>query len=194
MAIDDILRVCPPPANPIQVPTDAEWRALEADIGLSLPTDYKAFLSRYGSGGFGSDERDGFFDLSYVLSPGAPDDKHGQNAIPWMRRLTEDIHEIQQRFPHLVPFATRPADGGLVYVGGTTTQHCLYWKTSGSPDTWTLAVCDRPCDHWFEWNGDVTSLLAAIAERRVPEWITQGPTRFPLVFRDTATLEQAPLV
>lgn len=187
MALEDILRVCSPPVSPVQIPDAAQWRALEADLGLVLPPDYKAFLARYGSGGFGSHEADGFFDLAYVLSPGAPDDKHDQSAQRWMRRLTEDIHAIRQRFPDLVPYPTRPAEGGLVYAGGTTTQHCFYWRTIGAPQAWTIAACDRPCDRWFDWDGDLTSFLAAIAERRVPDWIVAGPTRFPLVFLGIAT-------
>jgi hypothetical protein len=194
MALDDISRVCSPPTIPGQIPDEAQWQALEGDLGLTLPPDYKAFLARYGSGCFGAQEQGGFFDLAYVLSPGAPDDNHGQSALRWMRRLTEDIQAIHKRFPDLVPFPTRPADGGLVYAGGTTTQHCFYWKTIGAPESWTIVACDRACDHWFEWNGDITSFLAAVAERRVPDWIVAGPTRFPLVFRDMAVLAKAELV
>jgi hypothetical protein len=81
-----------------------------------------------------------------------------------------------------------------LYVGGTTTTHCIYWKTSGEADSWTCSVCDRGCDNWFEWNGDLTSRLAAMATHQVPDWILEGPTSFPLVFRDLGSLNAGRLV
>jgi hypothetical protein len=194
MALDDIIRVCPPPEKPVQIPDTTHCTALESDLGITLPQDYKAFLARYGSGCFGAYEADGFFDLAYVLSPAAPDDKHGQSALRWMKRLSDDIHAIQQRFAGKVPHPTGSAPGALVYVGGTTTQHCFYWRTVGAPDAWTIVACDRYCKPWFEWGGDITSFLAAMVERRVPDWLVSGPTRFPLVFTDIATLENVGVV
>jgi hypothetical protein len=149
-----------------------------------LPSDYEAFLARYGTGVLGCyEDATSFFDLVKVLSPGYPADRTGQNAIPLMMELTEVIGEIGRRWPARVPAPAWPAPGGLLYVGGTTTQHCIYWRAVGDDaDAWTCDVCDRGCDSWFHWDGDLTSLLAAIATKRVPDWIVEGPTKFPLVF------------
>jgi hypothetical protein len=195
MPLDQLIAVCPPPAAPLNPPTGEQWRALEAMVGHELPSDYKAFLSRYGSGVFGAFEPGGAFcDLVFVLSPGHPPDRHALNAIPLTMELTQVVGDIKRKWPALVPAPAWPEPGGLVYAGGTTTQHCIYWKTTGAADAWTCAVSDYGCDNWFEFDGDLTALLTAIVTQRVPDWIIEGPTKFPLVFRGVGELEGVRLV
>jgi hypothetical protein len=195
MPLDDLLAVCPPPPTPVNPPTPEQWNELETLVGQALPPDYKAFLARYGSGGFGSfEDANTFFDLAYVLSPGQPPDRSSLNAIPLMIELTKTIADIRAKWPALVPSPVWPEPGGLLYAGGTTTEHSIYWKTAGKADAWTCAVSDYGCDNWFEWNDDLTSLLAAIATKRVPDWIVEGPTNFPLVFRSVEGLSGVKLV
>jgi hypothetical protein len=184
MALDDLLVICPPPATPEFIPTAAQWAELEKLVGHVLPSDYKAFLARYGTGGFGSyEDPTSFFDLVKVVSPGYPADRRGLNAIPFMMELTKTIGDIRREFAHRVPVPAWPEPGGLLFVGGTTTLHSIYWRTVGDDaDAWTCDVCDYGCDKWFHWDGDLTSLLAAIATKGVPDWIIEGPTKFPLVF------------
>lgn len=193
MSIDELVRVCAPPDRAVHVPNDAQWRALEAAIGVTFPADYRAYTERYGSGCFGAGEDDGFFDLAYLLTPGAPADKHGQNAIPRMKEETETMAEMRAARPKRVTVPVFPEPGGILYAGGTTTQHCLFWKTDGAPDAWTTMACDRACHRWYAHAGDITSLLAAIVTREAPDWIVAGPTRFPLVFRDIEWLKSATL-
>jgi len=195
MPLQQLINVCAPPARPYNVPSAAQWSALEASIGgRTFPSDYRAFLDRFGSGCFGSDEDGGFFDLIFLLSPAPLPAEHGQNAVPLMTDLTGTLDAIRSKWPERVPYPVWPEPGGLLYVGGSTTQDGIYWKTTGEPEAWTCAIGDYACDNWFDWDGDLTSLLAAIVTRRVPDWILEGPTRFPLVFRDLATLMNTPLV
>ncbi|XXT18817.1 hypothetical protein WME94_52180 [Sorangium sp. So ce429] len=194
MPLQDLLDICPPPASPLNPPSAQAWRELEASIGSALPADYEALLERYGSGGFGAYTDDGaFFDLLFVLSPSHPADRHGLNAIPLMKDLTETLGDIRRRFPELVPHPVWPEPRGLLYAGGTTTQHGIYWETAGAPSTWTIVVSDYGCDEWFEWPGDLTSFLAQVAQGKVPAWITAGATKFPLVFRSLTELDGARL-
>ncbi len=67
-------------------------------------------------------------------------------------------------------------------------------KTTGEQDSWTCVIGDYGCDNWFEWNGDLTSLLAAMAMGRLPAWILEGVAKFPLVFLDLETMERMRLV
>ena len=41
-------------ANPCEQPTTRHWEAVEAELGLVFPSDYKALLSSLGGGEFGS--------------------------------------------------------------------------------------------------------------------------------------------
>ncbi len=194
MPLRELLAVCAPPARPIHVPTASQWSDLEALVGHALAPDYRALLERYGSGAFGAfDEQGSFFDLAFVLSPGEPPGKHDVNAIPLMMELTRTVADIKSQWPEQVPFPVWPEPGGLLYVGGTTTTHSIYWRTTGSEDAWTCVVGDYGCDNWFEWSGDLTSLLAAMVAGRVPDWIVAGVARFPLVFLDLDALERVRL-
>lgn len=192
MPIQDLLAVCSPPARVVDRPSLEQWAALEQQVGRALPPDYKALLDLFGSGAFGSYEEGGaFFDLIFTLSPGCTRDD--LDAFALMLDLSEVIAEMKRQWPGDVPYPVWPEPGGLLYLGGTTTTHCIYWRTDGPPDTWTVAICDRPCEAWFHWEGDLTSFLAAMVTRRVPEWIIEGPSRFPLVFEDLDTLHTVQL-
>jgi len=192
--LSDLLTVCPAPAVPESVPTADQWKELESEIGTTFPADYRAMIDKYGDGVFGSNEAEGaFFDLAYLVHPGGAPNTN-VNAFGQMRELTEAIGKMHDRWPDMIPAPAWPSPGGLLYAGRTTTQNEIYWKTVGQPDDWICTVCDHGCEYWFEWNGDVTSLLAAIVTKRVPDWIVEGPTRFPLVFRTASSLVGAKLV
>jgi len=190
MPLADLLAVCPPPSTPSDVPTSQQWLDAEAAVGIVFPDDYNELLSRFGSGCFGVEMADGeFFDLAFTLSPGSERYDGELAVVPLMKELTKTIGDIREMVPEQVPDFAWPEPGGLLYVGGTTTGHCIYWKTEGAPGDWSCAVCDRACDEWFYWPGDLTSLLAELVTRRVPDWILEGTNDRPLVFRDLDTLE-----
>ena len=195
MPLEDLISVCPPPSSPVNAPTMAQWTELETQVGHRLPSDYKAFLARYGSGGLVSREPDGaYFDLLWMLSPGNPPDRRDLNAIPLMMDLNAKTQEMRQRFPQRFPYPVWPDPGGLLVVGGTTTRNDIYWRTHDDEASWTCVLSDTYLDNWFEWAGDLTSLLAAIATRRVPEWFIAGPTKFPLLFLDWDAVDKGRLV
>jgi hypothetical protein len=134
MPLNELVQVCRPPLVAARPPEAEAWRNLETLIGSQLPSDYKALIELYGSGGFGSDAEDGtFFDLAFMLSPSQPADSHGLNAIPLMSDLTSILRDIRHRFPDAVPHPVWPEASGLLYAGGTTTRNGFYWKTDGAP-------------------------------------------------------------
>ena len=48
MSLGELLTVLPPPAD--VVASVGDWRVIEAQIGVALPSDYKEFVSLYGVG------------------------------------------------------------------------------------------------------------------------------------------------
>jgi hypothetical protein len=50
MAIEDLTRLVPPPARPVDA--DGDWAGVEARLGLTLPADFKALARTYGHGQF----------------------------------------------------------------------------------------------------------------------------------------------
>jgi hypothetical protein len=48
MAVETLINIMPPPETPIE-PRGATWTSVESAIGTVLPSDYKAFIEKYGS-------------------------------------------------------------------------------------------------------------------------------------------------
>jgi len=46
--LEQLMTLVPPPAEPIAATGD--WDAVERDLGLTLPTDYKEYIRHYGKG------------------------------------------------------------------------------------------------------------------------------------------------
>jgi hypothetical protein len=48
--LERLRRLLPPPAEPLEAGRTDGWAAVEAALGTGLPSDFKAFTERYGSG------------------------------------------------------------------------------------------------------------------------------------------------
>lgn len=120
------------PDRPIAVPSDDEFGKSETEQGFRFPSDYKAFLHRFGSGVIG--------DFIYIWNPGS--------AVPRLNWRTE-VSRTLNAFRELVsgsPDAYKawqlyPAEGGLLPCGHTGNSDVICWVTScGNPDQWSIAV------------------------------------------------------
>ena len=47
-SFDDLVRLCPPPADPPRV----DWNAVEGTLAIRLPEDYKQLAAAFGPGAF----------------------------------------------------------------------------------------------------------------------------------------------
>lgn len=119
--------------------TDQAIQQAEEALGVPMPSQYREFLLRYGSGVLGPTE---------IYGLGGP--RHGVPHLLW---LVEDLAELGLRRPHqLIPFC---AEGDGTYsailaapLAGQPTGSVVYW--SPRPDE----VLDiRPAypslDDWF---------------------------------------------
>jgi hypothetical protein len=52
MSVAELMAVVPPPAQPRDIGDLTAWSAAEASIGTRLPTDFRDFVLRYGTGVF----------------------------------------------------------------------------------------------------------------------------------------------
>jgi hypothetical protein len=50
MSIKDLLNLVPPPEAPVDPGSEAEWAAVERQLGTELPSDYKSYIRHYGKG------------------------------------------------------------------------------------------------------------------------------------------------
>ena len=50
MALDALLNVLPRPTHPVETMDERNWELYELVTGITLPADYKVYLSVYGTG------------------------------------------------------------------------------------------------------------------------------------------------
>ncbi|MFP8942202.1 histone-like nucleoid-structuring protein Lsr2 [Streptomyces fenghuangensis] len=145
--LDDLIRLCPPPAD---VPA-VDWPAVETTLGTRLPGDYKHLASAYGPGAF--------CDFLHVHHPHAP--------APWANltgpvpaalrdQLTRD--RDQDRFP--VPHDPQ----ALFAIGVTDNGNHLFWVATPrtAPDAWRITVNEARGRTWHTFDGTLTGFLTAV--------------------------------
>ncbi|MFI6486051.1 hypothetical protein [Streptomyces sp. NPDC050564] len=96
--------------SPLPQPT-VDWPAVEADLGTSLPSDYKEIVDLFGPGSF-----DEYVDL---LVPGA----RGMDLVDWAK---SDVHSASE---------------GLLRWGSSEQEFDFVWQTgTADPDDWPVLV------------------------------------------------------
>lgn len=156
MSIDALVRLVRPPAEPVDA--SADWASAEAALGLRVPDDYKALVTRYGSGEF--------CDLVHPLTA-AELVTDGLDAL-------EVEREMAAEGPDDYPYPFHPDPGGLLPWGRTSNGHLLCWRT----DDWTVVVYAPRDLEYARYNVGVTGFLHG--------WLSGVLTPFPSSFTATA--------
>jgi hypothetical protein len=100
-----------------------DWAAVEAELGTTLPTDYRQIVDVFGAGSF-----DWYVDL---LVPGLL----GGDLLVESRWDAENAGDMFR------PYAAYPAPQGLLRWGGSEQEIVFCWQTgAGSPDDWPVLV------------------------------------------------------
>ncbi|RSN60627.1 hypothetical protein DMH01_15130 [Amycolatopsis sp. WAC 04182] len=136
-----------------QFAPERTWTAVEQDLGVALPSDYKALLTRFPGGVFRRIEID---------SPVAHD-----NAWATYKHTLDELLQIlgDEDLEYLdnVEYHLYPEPGGLLPWGSDGQGGTFCWITdSGDPDRWRIAYHDQSADQWREHPGPVTQLLYEI--------------------------------
>lgn len=129
------------------------WSVVEQALGISLPEDYKALLTRIPGGVIR-----GISVHSPVLN---------DQSWVWYKRNLDDLLQIlgDEDLEYLanVEYRLFPAPGGLLPWGGDGQSGDLCWITdSNDPDEWRIAYYCGGADEWREHPGPMTQLLYEI--------------------------------
>lgn len=166
MSISSLLTILPPPINPVETPRPEDWNAVEKQIG-NLPTDFKTFIERYGSGTI-----DRFL---WILNPFSAN-KHA-NLIKRMKPVISAIQELKRDWPDQHPYRLFPEPGGLLPFGGSDNGDTMFWQTVGKPDEWPIVVNAARDPDYEKSECGMADFLAGILTRRIRCSIF--PTGFP---------------
>lgn len=140
-ALDELTRLVPPPAAPVDARGD--WQCVEADLGLALPADFKQLIETYGLGQF--------VDFITPLTPFEPRDLLMRSA----RGILDSERSFRTRNPDKSPYALYPEPGGLLEWAGTDNGDRLCWLTEGEPDRWSTVAWNQR-----SWSYDVFAVGA----------------------------------
>lgn len=132
MSVQQLARLIPPPAKPREVGTVAQWQAVERDLGTALPSDYREFIERYGSG---------LLARFYVIfSPFSSNENVA--LLSCVRSICKYQREFQQEWSDRVTYPIWPEPGGLLPWGTDDNGNDYFWRTNGAPDQWIVAHDD----------------------------------------------------
>lgn len=133
--------------------SSVDWDEVEREIGLSLPSDYKALFPYEGRIFLG--------DLINIISPALLKEE-GE----W---YLDDAKTLREEDPETAPYPLFPEPRGVFPWAVSTNNDVLWWRTLGEPDEWTViaqARDSRPED-WWPYELSATEFLAKLMTREI---------------------------
>ncbi len=158
--------IVPPPDHPVGAIGD--WARVEAEVGLRLPSDYRALVAMYGAWMF-----DGFLE---VLTPFS---LHGGGLLEFgLHTVLEGMREARDAGVP-IPFPLHPEPAGLLPWGDTANGDWCYWVTRPreEPDRWSVAIQGSRSTDFWEHPGPLSAALADLLTGRARPPIL--PPEFP---------------
>lgn len=150
IALDALVRLCPPPDDP---PPVVDWAQAEGALGVGLPADYKQLVETYG---------DGIFDETiWLLVPdsGYDDcDLHAQTAE--RDEILADLWEFEEK-----PAGLREAGAKVLpWAFEEGTGAFLYWlaRPGQHPDEWTVLYNEGRGPLWEQHDMGCLAFLSAV--------------------------------
>jgi hypothetical protein len=166
--LEALTRLMSPPDEPLDPGEPDAWPAIELQLGLRLPSDYKAFIATYGSGAIA--------DFINVFNPFS-ENPHVR-LVDAAESVAATYREIRA-FEH-IPFPIHPEPGGLLPWGSSDNGDVLFWVADppDAPDEWSIAVSEVRGPGWYRHPGPLV--------RFHREWLT-GVAPIPFMLEPPGT-------
>ncbi|WP_229891724.1 hypothetical protein [Streptomyces mashuensis] len=151
IALDALVRLCPPPADP---PPAVGWAQVERALGAALPADYKQLVETYGDGVFD--------DTIWLLAPdSAYEDCDLQTQTTERNEILADLWEGGEAKPaglveagaRVLPWAFEEGTGAFLYWLARPGQH---------PDEWTVLYNEGRGPLWEHHDMGCLAFLLAV--------------------------------
>jgi SMI1-KNR4 cell-wall len=179
MGLQELVAVVPAPLAPKNTGSLQEWEAVEKTLGTALPSDFRDFCMRYGSGVFNDPGRLAIT----VRNPLAREfQEQFRTDCEFLQGIKAELTELGDEH---FPYAVFPESPGLLLWGEDDNGNTLYWLTDGAPGNWPLVLW--PHGYSFEHvDMSMTSFLAGEFSREIKcsfwgEPFFSGPRRVKFV-------------
>jgi hypothetical protein len=154
MSLEKLSALLAAPAAPVEATAPYGWDLVEVILGRRLPTDFRQFVARYGSGDVAGVLR--------VLNPFSADPDHqlGRQMLERLSAVPTRVVEGLQWQGFRDP--TGKSEGWLLW-GLSANGEGLYWRMKGPPDGWRVWV-GRPGDAPPAFRDQRVSMTAFVVE------------------------------
>lgn len=173
MTVDHLKTIMAPPQAPVDSGDGEKWPEIQP--GLPFPSDYKAFVSTFGSGRAA--------DFIVIFNPfiDCPD----VNFFDQLQAILGDLNELNQCDPDYYSYPTFPAPGGLIPIGVTDNGDYIFWAGDPNIDSnsWKVAIISSRSPEVEYFDSGLTAFLTgflsgAIKPMSLPEFIVEGEIKF----------------
>jgi hypothetical protein len=173
MSVEEIMAVVRPPEKPDEVEDENSWAFIERELGITLPSDYREFIFRFGSGV-----------LCYHFRVFNVFSKDQYIGLPGVHRVCENLRAFKkEEGDEYIPYAIFPERPGILPWGNDCNGNEYYWFTQGGPEEWTVVKSERGGPLWKEFGYTMTTFLAKALKREVGGlWSGKFPLPQHLIF------------
>ncbi|MGV9298152.1 SMI1/KNR4 family protein [Amycolatopsis sp. NPDC003676] len=135
-----------------------DWADVERKLGVSLPDDYKAMLSRFPSGFFRNA-------VSFENPIDARVDLE-EFARDCVGRVVATLSDERLEYLCDTGYAPFPEPAGLLPWGGDLQGGMFCWLTEpADPNQWPIAYYSADLREWFEYDGGVVEMIREVLAR-----------------------------
>ncbi|MFC8450245.1 SMI1/KNR4 family protein [Kitasatospora sp. NPDC057223] len=132
--------------SPRKYSTIEVWEEIEREFGISLPGDYKGFISAYGPGQIGR--------FLTLLHPGS-----GEDSLSYLHKALAPSYRAL--FPQKIPYPILPEkDGALLW--GLTDEGDACFLIPINPNQWAVGIWFRQWAEWWESEDSFSDWMSGI--------------------------------
>ncbi len=141
MSIETLMKIMPPPDNPID--NNSDWISVEKQSGYRFPDNYKQFINFYGTGGIG--------DFLWILNP------FSENEFINFNRINDILDAYESVDPMYLEISKRPRypeEDSFLPWAITDNGDSVIWVVNGPRENWTVGIqsADLLVEETFEMN------------------------------------------
>jgi hypothetical protein len=157
MSLKELLRLAPPPPNPISMGTDKDFLLIENQIGGKLPRDYKEYIRHYG----------GCMWYRHIII-NAPIHKDDSFSLwGWHKQNIQQLKTLFEGPLPLVKYPVFPEPGGIFLCGGDIFGEMIAWITEGEPDNWSIVYFNYDCASFDKYDMNLTTFLLKLVKKEI---------------------------
>lgn len=165
MSLDELTAILSPPTRPRHGDSPRDWEAVEEELGLQLPEDYKQFVDLYGVGVVEDDTTE--------IRIKSPRDKSGYDQLLDIGRArAESVLETED--PEERPYSVHPQIPGLLPIATDVNGYTLFLFTRGEPEEWPVTILSESGD-FEEHPGPFTAFLLGVLTHRISTYAYCDP-------------------